>query len=62
MAKKITVSVHALIKNESRFAWYSIMSVMPYMDKVMIRDTGSTDSTPQIISEIQKIGGEKVDF
>jgi len=48
------ISAHVLLKNESRFAWYSIMSVLPYVDKIRIWDMGSTDNTLKIINEIAK--------
>lgn len=48
------VSAHCLVKNEDRFIWYSIMSVINYVDVVRIWDTGSTDNTLEVIEEIQK--------
>lgn len=46
------ITAHILVKNEYRFIWYSVMSVLPFVDKVMIWDTGSTDGTIEIINEI----------
>ncbi|MFH1536116.1 MAG: glycosyltransferase, partial [Patescibacteria group bacterium] len=40
----------------------SIMSVVDYVDKILIWDTGSTDKTVEIIKEIIKIKGNKIDF
>jgi len=47
------IIVHCLVKNEARFIWYSINSVLPYVDKIMVWDTGSTDKTVQIIKSIK---------
>lgn len=48
------ISAHILAKNEARFVWYSAMSVIKYVDKVRIWDTGSSDGTLEIIEEIAK--------
>jgi len=48
----MTIWAHVLIKNEENFIWYSIMSVIDYVDKVLIYDTGSTDKTLKIINKI----------
>ncbi len=46
------ITAHVLVKNEFRFVWYAVMSVINHVDKILIWDTGSTDGTLQIISEI----------
>ena len=46
------ISAHCLVKNEDRFVWYSIMSVIDYVDEVMIWDQGSRDHTIEIIKSI----------
>lgn len=38
-----------MVKNEDRFIWYSIASVLPYVSRFIIFDTGSTDKTVKII-------------
>ena len=48
------IIAHSLIKNEEKFIWYSVMSVIEYVDRIIIWDTGSIDNTLKIISEIQK--------
>lgn len=50
-----TITAHCLVKNEARFIWYSIMSVIEHVDKVLLWDTGSTDGTKEIIKQILKI-------
>ena len=38
----ILLTVHMVVKNEDRFIWYALNSVLPYVDKVIIFYTGST--------------------
>lgn len=52
MSKSITA--HCLVKNEARFVWFSVMSIINHVDKVLLWDTGSTDGTFEIIEEITK--------
>jgi len=51
-----------MVKNEARFVWYSVMSVIDYVDRYLLWDTGSTDGTLEILKHIKKIKGDKVDF
>jgi glycosyltransferase involved in cell wall biosynthesis len=46
------IIAHCLIKNEERFIWYALQSVLPFVDKIMVWDTGSTDKTVDIIKTI----------
>jgi glycosyltransferase involved in cell wall biosynthesis len=46
------ITAHVIVKNEEKWIWYSIMSVINYVDKMIIFDTGSTDNTVKIIKEI----------
>lgn len=50
---KPTIIVHTLVRNEERFIWYALQSVLPYVDKIMVWDTGSTDKTVEIIKTIK---------
>lgn len=54
--------VNTLVHNEESFIWYAIMSVVDYVDKVLVWDTGSTDNTVKIIHEIIKLKGDKIQF
>ena len=47
------VIVHFLVKNEDRFIWYSLSSVLPYVDQIMVYDTGSNDKTVDIVRSIK---------
>lgn len=53
------ITAHVLLKNESRFVWYSVMSVLPFVDRIRIWDMGSTDSTLKIIEKIQDTDAAK---
>jgi len=57
--KNIKIIAHCLVKNEERFVWYAINSVLDYVDKVVVWDTGSTDLTKQIVNLIKS---PKVEF
>lgn len=57
-----TITAHVLVKNESRFVWYAVMSVIDHVDKVLLWDTGSSDGTVQILKEIKKQRNKKVDL
>lgn len=59
---KKNIWVHTLVKNEEHYLWYTVMSVIEHVDKILLWDTGSTDKTVEIIKELQKIKGEKIDF
>ena len=48
------VWAHTLIKNEARWLWYSISSVIDHVDKILIWDTGSTDGSIEIEKALDK--------
>lgn len=48
----MSICVHTLVKNEARFIWYAVMSVVDYVEKIIIWDTGSTDGTVEIIEKL----------
>lgn len=47
------IIVHCLVANDERFVWYALNSVLPFVNKIMVWDTGSTDKTIPIIRAIQ---------
>lgn len=51
--------VNCLVKNEERWIWYALNSVLAYVDKILVWDTGSTDSTMAIVKSIKNT---KIDF
>lgn len=54
--------VHTLVFNEENFIWFAVKSVIGYVDKILIWDTGSTDSTVRIIKELIKKYPNKIEF
>lgn len=61
MMKK-TIWGHTLVKNEDRYIWFAVKSVINYLDKLLIWDTGSTDNTVEIIKLLQKQYPKKILF
>lgn len=53
---------NCIVRNEENFIWFAIMSIVDYVDKVLVWDTGSTDRTVEIIKEAIKEKGEKIEF
>lgn len=53
---------HTIVQNEERYVWYSITSVIQYVDKILVWDTGSTDKTVPIIKEVIKRWPNKISF
>lgn len=51
--RSYTITGHMVVKNEDRWIWFSIMSVINYLDKLIIYDTGSIDKTKEIVSFIK---------
>jgi len=48
------ITAHVLVKNEMRFLWYAVAAVMPFVDKILLWDTGSTDGTLEIIDALKQ--------
>ena len=53
------ITAHCLVKNEEKFIWYALNSVIDYVDKILVWDTGSTDNTVKIIKSIKN---NKIEF
>lgn len=49
-----TVWGHTLVKNEERYLWFAVESVINYLDKLLLWDTGSTDKTKDIIKLLKR--------
>ena len=49
--KPVSVTLCAIVKNESHIIKECLESMLPYIDRYDITDTGSTDGTPEIIKE-----------
>jgi glycosyltransferase involved in cell wall biosynthesis len=48
------VWAHTLVKNEARWLWYSVSSVVDHVDKVLLWDTGSTDGSYEVEKELER--------
>lgn len=46
------ITVNTLIRNEQRWIWYALMSVIDLVDEIIVWDTGSSDDTIKIIETI----------
>lgn len=57
-----TITAHSLVKNEENFIWYSIKSIIDYVDHIIVYDTGSTDGTVEIIKGLAKEYPKKIIF
>ncbi len=53
---------HTIVYNEENFLWYAVKSIIDYVDKVLIWDTGSTDQTWQIIKKLKKDYADKIEI
>lgn len=53
---------NCIVKNEENFVWFAINSVINYLDKIIIYDTGSKDNTVRIIEDIKANFPEKIEF
>lgn len=53
---------HTLFRNEERYLWFAVKSVIDYVDKLLLWDTGSEDKSLKIAEELKKIYPEKIDF
>lgn len=62
MRSKTTIWGHSIVKNEDNYIWFSLMSVINYLDKILVYDTGSTDNTKKIINIIKNKYPDKIVF
>lgn len=59
---KNSITAHCLIKNEENFIWYAVKSVIDFVDKLIIFDTGSQDNTVKIVNSLKKEYPTKIFF
>ena len=50
---KSNLTVHCVIKNEERWIWFAINSILDIAGEVLIYDTGSADKTVEIVKTIK---------
>jgi len=53
------LTAHCLVKNEEKFVWYALNSVLDHVDEILVWDTGSTDKTVEIV---KLINSSKIKF
>lgn len=58
----MSITAHCLVVNEENFIWYAIKSVIDFVDKIIIFDTGSTDKTVAIIESLANEYPNKIIF
>lgn len=56
------LTVHCLVKNEERFVYYAVKSVVDFVDQIIIFDTGSSDKTVEIIKQLAQEYSHKIIF
>lgn len=47
------ISGNMIVKNEDQWIYFAINSILPFVDELLITDTGSTDHTLELIRSIQ---------
>lgn len=55
----MTIWANTIVNNEENFIWFALMSVLNFVDKILVWDTGSDDKTIEIIKAIKS---KKVEF
>ncbi|MGA3291931.1 MAG: glycosyltransferase [Candidatus Microgenomates bacterium] len=58
----MNIWAQTLVKNEERWLWYSVASVVDHVDKVLLWDTGSTDESLEIEKELIRKFPEKIEL
>lgn len=57
-----TIWGQTIVKNEERFLWFAVSSVIDHLDKILIWDTGSKDKTLEIIKLLDERYPNKIEF
>lgn len=58
----MTIWANCVVYNEENFIWFAIMSVIDYVDKILVWDTGSEDRTVEIIQGVAREYEDKILF
>lgn len=56
------IFAHTLFKNEERWLWYSVTSVINHVDKLLLWDTGSTDKSWEIALALKEKYPSKIEL
>lgn len=60
--EKQTISAHCIVRNDEHFVGFAIESVIDYVDHVFVFDTGSTDSTENVVKKLVEKYPNKITF
>lgn len=55
-----SIWAHTLVKNEARWLWYSVNSVIDHVDKILLWDSGSMDGSIEIEKEMERKYPDKI--
>ena len=58
----MSIWAHTLVKNEDKYLWFTVTSVVDYVDRILLWDTGSTDDTIKVAKELKRRYLERIDF
>lgn len=53
---------HTLVKNEARWLWFAVTSIIDHVDRLLLWDTGSTDESLEIENLLKKKYPGKIDI
>lgn len=53
---------HTVFKNEERWLWFSVTSIIDHVDKLLLWDAGSTDRSYEIASLLREKYGDKIEI
>lgn len=53
---------HTMFKNDERWLWFAVTSIIDQVDKLLLWDTGSTDKSWQVANYLKKTYGSKIDL
>ncbi|MDO8341531.1 MAG: glycosyltransferase family 2 protein [Candidatus Woesebacteria bacterium] len=56
------IFAHTLFKNEERWLWFSVTSIIDHVDKLLLWDTGSTDRSWEIATLLKNKYPSKIDL
>jgi len=60
--KRQTITAHCIVRNDENFVYFAIESVINYVDYVIVFDTGSTDTTEQVVKKLVEKYPDKITF
>jgi glycosyltransferase involved in cell wall biosynthesis len=49
---ELSLSLCVIVRDDERTIWAALESIKPWIDEMIVVDTGSTDATPDICGEL----------